>query len=85
MIGSDRLGAIFGADAPSSQTMTPKMLAHFIERMFASAGRIAKPLRVAKPPQGFGAPTMIRTWDLPLRRRTLYPAELPGLLLESIC
>jgi hypothetical protein len=27
-----------------------------------------------------GAPTMIRTWDLPLRRRTLYPAELPGPL-----
>jgi hypothetical protein len=26
----------------------------------------------------YGAPTMIRTWDLPLRRRTLYPAELPG-------
>ena len=25
-----------------------------------------------------GAPTRIRTWDLPLRRRTLYPAELPG-------
>ena len=25
-----------------------------------------------------GAPTTTRTWDLPLRRRTLYPAELPG-------
>ena len=26
-----------------------------------------------------GAPDRIRTCDLPLRRRTLYPAELPGL------
>jgi hypothetical protein len=25
-----------------------------------------------------GAPTRIRTWDLPLRRGTLYPAELWG-------
>ena len=29
-------------------------------------------------PAWLSAPTRIRTWDLPLRRRTLYPAELPG-------
>ena len=26
----------------------------------------------------YGAPNTIRTCDLPLRRRLLYPAELPG-------
>ena len=30
------------------------------------------------------APKRIRTSDLPLRRRTLYPAELSGRLLETL-
>ena len=29
-----------------------------------------------------GAPETIRTSDLPLRRRLLYPAELPGQYIE---
>jgi hypothetical protein len=29
------------------------------------------------------APTRIRTWGLLLRRESLYPTELPGLVAES--
>ncbi len=31
-----------------------------------------------------GAPETIRTSDLPLRRRLLYPAELPGLIHNTV-
>ena len=33
---------------------------------------------------GSGAPTRIRTWDLTLRRRPLYPAELPGPVFHLV-
>jgi hypothetical protein len=58
-----------------------------VERLFYSFGRTFRVIQPQadkrKNPQKeafafIGAPETIRTSDLPLRRRLLYPAELPG-------
>ena len=77
MIGSDRLGAIFG---PAAQRIRAALNAsHLIER--CSHHQAEPPIKNA--PRGaliIGAPTMIRTWDPQIRNLVLYPAELPGQL-----
>ena len=58
------------------------MAAGDVDRCRTPMGRCVN-VRPEVPVFPVGAPDRIRTCDLPLRRRTLYPAELPGLVRDA--
>ena len=58
---------------------------YFTEEGSGKDGWVARSTAFLVPLPGVGgAPTRIRTWDLTLRRRPLYPTELPGPVFHIV-